>query len=263
MALIALASAQGSPGVSTTALGLALAWPRGCLLVDADPSGAAAWLAGYFRGAAPEVSGLVGLASHPIVEQIDRGLPGASLRIQGTEARVLPGVASRQQGGAMGPLWAPLAQSLRKLDTTGQDVLVDAGRLGLAGAPMPLLEAADLTLLVVRSHLPALVGAREWAAELPALVQPVHGHPRVGLLVVGPGRPYRAKVVTDTLGVPVVSELPFDPDNAAVLSEGNKPDQYWDRSSLVRGLWNAAQAVHKTAAQNRAAGGAPREGTAS
>ena len=39
MAVIALASASGSPGVTTTALGLALLWPRPVLLVEADPTG--------------------------------------------------------------------------------------------------------------------------------------------------------------------------------------------------------------------------------
>ena len=39
MALIVLTSASGSPGVTTTALGLALTWPRPVLLVEADPTG--------------------------------------------------------------------------------------------------------------------------------------------------------------------------------------------------------------------------------
>ena len=50
MAMIALASASGSPGVTTTALGLALLWPRPILLVEADPTGGSGLLAGYFRG---------------------------------------------------------------------------------------------------------------------------------------------------------------------------------------------------------------------
>ena len=50
MAVIALASASGSPGVTTTALGLAMLWPRPVLLVEADPTGGSGLLAGYFRG---------------------------------------------------------------------------------------------------------------------------------------------------------------------------------------------------------------------
>ena len=36
MAVVVLASAGHAPGVTTTALGLALTWPRSALLVDAD-----------------------------------------------------------------------------------------------------------------------------------------------------------------------------------------------------------------------------------
>ena len=39
MALIALFSAKGSPGVSTTAMLTAALWPRPSILVDADPMG--------------------------------------------------------------------------------------------------------------------------------------------------------------------------------------------------------------------------------
>ena len=48
--VVALASASGSPGVTTTALGMALLWPRPVLLVEADPTGGSGLLAGYFRG---------------------------------------------------------------------------------------------------------------------------------------------------------------------------------------------------------------------
>lgn len=36
MAIVALVSASGSPGVTATALGLALLWPRPVMLVEAD-----------------------------------------------------------------------------------------------------------------------------------------------------------------------------------------------------------------------------------
>ncbi|MGK2852999.1 MAG: hypothetical protein ACSLE3_02645, partial [Microbacteriaceae bacterium] len=62
MALIALASASGSPGVTTTAMGLALAWPRPVLLVEADPTGGSGLLAGYFRGTREYTAGLIELA---------------------------------------------------------------------------------------------------------------------------------------------------------------------------------------------------------
>ena len=62
MAVIALASAAGSPGVTTSALGLALTWPRPVLLIEADPTGGSAMLAGFFRGTTAHTAGLIDLA---------------------------------------------------------------------------------------------------------------------------------------------------------------------------------------------------------
>lgn len=45
MAVITVTSANGAPGVTTTALALALAWPRPCLLVEADVAGGSSILA--------------------------------------------------------------------------------------------------------------------------------------------------------------------------------------------------------------------------
>ena len=65
MAVIALTSASGSPGVTTTAVGLALLWPRPVILVDADPTGGPGILAGYFRGTREYEAGLIELALSP------------------------------------------------------------------------------------------------------------------------------------------------------------------------------------------------------
>ncbi|MCB0909871.1 MAG: hypothetical protein KDB63_22470, partial [Nocardioidaceae bacterium] len=66
MAVVALASASGSPGVTTTSLGLALAWPRPVLLVEADPTGGSGILAGFFRGLREYDAGLVEVALSPL-----------------------------------------------------------------------------------------------------------------------------------------------------------------------------------------------------
>ena len=75
MALIVLTSASGSPGVTSTALGLAMTWPRPVILVDADPTGARAIPAGYFGGAQlPNDHTIIDLAvSHRLMERF----PGA------------------------------------------------------------------------------------------------------------------------------------------------------------------------------------------
>ena len=100
----------------------------------------------------------------------------------------LPGIRSHEQAPSLLPLWEPLADQLRALDRNGQDVIVDAGRLGLAGWPQPIIAASDLTLLVTRSSLPALAGARSWAKTLREQFAAVGGLSRLGLLLVDEDR---------------------------------------------------------------------------
>ncbi|MBU1803081.1 MAG: hypothetical protein KKA97_12795, partial [Actinobacteria bacterium] len=168
MAVIVLASASGSPGVSTTALGLTLNWHRPVLLVDADPTGSSSVFAGYFQGAQEPTGGLINLALSLREGTLADALPRETLLLDPDapaerSAWFLPGIRAHEQAPSLLPLWEPLTEQLRALDRNGQDVIVDAGRLGIAGWPQPLIAASDLTLLVTRSSLPALAGATSWA----------------------------------------------------------------------------------------------------
>src|SRR5687768_18323727 len=66
MAIVCLTSASGSPGVTTTAVGIAFSWPRPALLVEADPSGGSGVLPGFQRGTTPYDAGLIELALSPL-----------------------------------------------------------------------------------------------------------------------------------------------------------------------------------------------------
>src|SRR4051794_19569612 len=171
MALIVLASASGSPGVTTTALGLTFSWHRPVLLVDADPTGASAVFAGFFRGCQEPTGGLINLALAQREGTLVDALPREALILDPSEpaersAWFLPGIRGHEQAPSLLPLWEPLAEQLKALERNGQDVIVDAGRLGLTGWAQPLIAASDLTLLVTRNSLPALAGARSWATTL-------------------------------------------------------------------------------------------------
>ena len=134
MALIVLFSASGSPGVTGSALGLALTWPRPALLVEADPTGGSSVLAGYLRGQTAPTASLIDLALAHRHGQLERAIPEAALRIDGTSARSCQGPARTRRRPAWcrcGSLSPPPSKAL---EGTGQDVIVDAGRLGLAGA---------------------------------------------------------------------------------------------------------------------------------
>ena len=82
--------------------------------------------------------------------------------IPDSSAALLPGIRSPTQASSLTTLWEPLAAALKELDRMDRDVIIDAGRLGMIGSPEPLIYAADLMLLVMRSDLVA-GGGREVA----------------------------------------------------------------------------------------------------
>ncbi len=270
MALIVLASASGSPGVSTTALGLTLNWHRPVLLVDADPTGSSSVFAGYFHGTQEPTGGLINLA--------------LSLREGGAGGRTAPRdaaagprgagravclVPTRHPGPRAGPqpaaLWDPLTEQLRALDRNGQDVIVDAGRLGLAGWPQPLIAASDLTLLVTRSSLPALAGATSWAKTLRGQFAAVGGLSRLGVLLVDEERrwptvptgarvrPYTARHIAKALQIPVVASVDWEPEVAEVYSHGARKPRKFESSGLLRGYRASAAAIQSILGANQAA----------
>ena len=254
MAVVTLVSAAGSPGVSTTALGMALTWPRPVLLVEADPSGSSAILAGYLRGTSDHV-GLVDLVMAHRSGLLSEALPRMVMRLDGEQGRVsvLVGSRSHDQAAGLARLWEPLVGVLRELSADGQDVIVDAGRLGLASWPRPLVAHSDVTALVTRSSLPALVAARSWAAALAEDVLPGH---EARLLMVGEGRPYGVGEAARTLGLSSLAGIEWDPARAAVFSEGAakpKPrfggeaaaDRSFEQSGYVASLRGAGAALRK------------------
>jgi hypothetical protein len=236
MAVIALTSASGSPGVTTTALGLAFCWPRPVLVIEADPTGGSGILAGFYRGTREYDAGLIELALSS--SAVSDELAGVAQRIEGSTARFVAGTRSHAQAVALRELWPPLADALAELESTGQDVLVDAGRLGLVGSPDPLLARADLALLVTRTTLPALSAARSWSDTIKQA-----SSRDSAVLLVGAGQPYAAKEVSKVLGLPVVAAIADDPDGAAVYSRGAAPPKRFESGALVRSLRAAVDTI--------------------
>lgn len=240
MAVIALTSASGSPGVSTTAAGLALSWHRPCLLVEADPTGGSPVLAGYLHGRADRpAGGLLDLALAYRNGTLPQALPTATMPISG-QARLLPGIRSHTQAGSLRGLWEPLTGALAGLERTGQDVIMDVGRLGLAGSAEPVLHHADVTVVLTRSSLPALAAARSWVATLRERFDTVGALDRLVVVVVGQGDPYTRREVSKVLRTPVPACLPWDPDTARVFSHGDTPARKFARAPLTRSLQAAA-----------------------
>ena len=243
MALIVLTSASGSPGVTTTALGLALTWPRPVLLVEADPTGGSGLLAGYFRGQAAPTQSLIDLAFAHRAGGLPDAIPAVAMQVPDTSVTMIAGTTAHGQARSLESLWEPLAAVFKGLDALGQDVIVDAGRLGLAGAPEPLLFASDLCLVVTRTDLVALSGARSWAQTLRGGFEQRGAGPSLALLTVGEGRPYRAREVSKVLQLPILASLAWDADAATVFSHGGTGPRGFDRSPLLRSLRTTGDAA--------------------
>lgn len=271
MSLVVLTSASGSPGVTTTCLGLAMTWHRPCLLLEADPTGGSAIAAGYLKGSIvpPEAMIELALAQQGGGVLLDT-LAQTAVELPGTNARLVLGTRSHEQARSLLGLWEPLAEALHSLEETGQDVIVDAGRLGLFGSPQPLIDAADLALVVVRTDLVSLSGARSWAESLRDRFDRAGAGTNLGLVLIGDGEPFHAREVARVLSLPVVATIAWEPGSAAVLSHGAPPPRPtgalrlagrsgWEDSSLVRSLRAAGSAISGTvrAAHARLGGGAP------
>jgi hypothetical protein len=255
MTLYALCSPGGSPGVTTSALALTLAWAPPVLLAECDPAGGAI-LAGLFAGHLTAPRGLLGAA-------FDAGLgatalsagPGGQLAVLDASGSrtFLAGLSDPRQAPGLAPAWPAVA---RVLAAQHADVIADCGRLDAADTqPIAVLSEAELAILVLRPTLRQVAGAR---SRIEMLAQVRGGTDRVRLLLVG-DKGHRPAEIAKALGVAVAATLPSDPRTAAVLSDG-----VGRRASLTdRPLMRAAKAAVKavltvTAASPRA--GSPMPG---
>lgn len=262
MALVVLTSACGSPGVTTTALGLGLSWSRPAMVVEADPTGGSSIAAGYLRGQVAPPEGLIELALAAQDGRMEEVLRQVAMPLPGSTTELVAGGRSHEQARSLVGVWEPLSVLLRSLDTVGRDVIVDAGRLGLFGHPQALVDGADLALLVTRTDLVSLAGTRSWAETLRDRFERAGATGSLGVLLVGQGAPFSAREVAGVLGLPVVAALAWDPAQAAVLSHGAKPPAAgvlarlagrtgWEDSTLLRSLRAAGSAITGTIRVNQ------------
>lgn len=247
MAVVVCASATGAPGVTTTALGLALAWPRDVLLADCDRDPAQVVQAGYLRGANLAGRGLLALSrahreGRPLAQEV--WMQAVPLSASDEPARrFLPGFTHPGSAALFQPVWSELGQAFVELADSGADVIVDGGRVGRDGLPAGLLSAADVVLLIVRSSLRSLVALR---LHLPGVINQLataSDRASVGLAIVGEGRPYSAAEIGQQFGCPAWFSVAFDPQAAAVLSDGEPTPRRFGEAPLLRSLKVAASAV--------------------
>ena len=248
MTVIALASAKGSPGVTTTTLALAATWPGRVLLVEADPAGGDV-LAGYGRGGLPAGPGLLELATAARRDLTGDDMLAHSIALDAdARLRLVAGTSGPGPLATITPALPAIAAALRDFAAgpDGWDVLVDVGRLDATAVPWPLLAGCDLLVLAAR---PGLRQVRHLRVHLPAIREHLNGEgagPELGLLLVG-DTPYGAAEVAGAVGLPVLAVLADDPAAAAVLSEGTAPHRGFARSPLLRSARHAGHLLHASA----------------
>jgi hypothetical protein len=223
MAIVALVSPKGSPGVTTTALACALTWHRRLVLAECDPAGGSI-MAGYLGGAVPGPRGIGELAVAELRDgRLDRDFWSQLIDLDAPrrERLLLPGIVDPAQSGSVSPLWQRFADFFLALEKgePAYDVIVDCGRLHAPNPAWPILRAAALVLVVTGARLPDLSSAR---ATIAALQRDFREH-RVAagslrLLLVGDG--HAQGEISKALELPVIARLQHDPRTAEVLTLG-------------------------------------------
>ena len=246
MSLVVCCSFTGAPGVTTTALGLALAWPRDVVLADCDRDPAQVIEAGYLRGVDLGGRGLAPLArAHRERRSLGDELPSQLVPLQENGSRVrrfLPGFAHPASATVFAPVWPEFAASLAGLSSQGTDVIVDAGRVGRDGLPAALLTEADLVLVVLRSTLRSLAAARLHLLTLSEQVASLAAPAELGILLIGPGMPYSEAEIGAHFGLPVIASISHHP-HASVLTDGRPEPRRFGDGPLMRSYRTAAASL--------------------
>jgi hypothetical protein len=250
MTVVAVCSLKGSPGATTLACLLGAAWPATgtVVLVEADPAGgdcAARFglsaRVGWTSLSAAVRRGGADVALAPHLQHLPGGLPvlvgarGDERRpVSSIEGRMVCPQADDRQGDG------PRSED-RETDSSARPdddlVIVDLGRL----APDdPLadswLDAADMTLLVVRGDTASAVTVRDRRSRLASACGD-----RIGLVVIGgPSQPGELERFTD---VRALGALPIDGAAADVATGGSGVGRRVDRSPLWASVGRLAATV--------------------
>jgi hypothetical protein len=242
VSLYALVSAGGSPGVTTTALALALAWPSQVIVAECDPSGGDV-LAGLFAGHVAGNSGLLSLAM-----EAGRGDEAAAaalwrelIELDNERSRLLlAGISDPRQAAGIAPSWPALAATLAAVPA---DVIADCGRVDVAPATAPVLTAASLIVLVLRPSLRQVSKARQ---RIELLTDILGSTQRLVVLLVGEGS-HSSREIAKVLEVPVAGLLPHDLKTASVLSDGAGSRRALATRPLVRAAGGTGRSLREAA----------------
>lgn len=249
--LISLTSSSGSPGVSTTALGLALAWPRDVILLEADTLGVSSTLAGFFAGSISPKSTIIDLTPGQDFEE--KLLEQSITLTDDTEPlrRLVPGISNPLQGRALSARWDALAMALYDLERAGIDVLVDIGRFHAPFMAAPILKISDVTALVLQPTVTATVAAKSTITHRRLAESGDIEAPALHLITIDAPDSYSESEASHALGQPSLGSLPWAPKHAAAFAHGRPRPRGFDSSSYIRSLRSLADSIGSAARKRR------------
>lgn len=224
MTVIALTSLRGAPGVTTLTVAAAAVWPSGrrVRVLEADPAGGvlATWYGLSETTGTSTLAASVRRQSRPqVLEEHSQTLPGDDVPV------VVAPTSADHAASSVAVLARRASPMLGGDDPT--DTLIDCGRL-FAGSPArPLLDSADLVVVVTQPDAAALTGLRharpgltKAAVELRAVTVGAH--------------PYGARESETFLDLPV-STVASDVRAAAAIA-GRRSARSLPKSMLIRSV---------------------------
>ncbi|MFI0448052.1 hypothetical protein [Actinomadura sp. 6N118] len=244
MAVIALVSPGNSPGVTTTAFALTLAWPQPVLLAECSPAGGHL-LAGYFQGRLSALDrGLwqLALATRHGQQAALADLGNQIVALDETgDRRLLPGLRD--------PFW-PIDEAMWEqigdlFAALPGDVIADIGAVHV-DLPFPLVRRADLLLMVMRPTFEQIAAAKP---RLTKLREALADTLPIGLCLVGDGEYDPRDIASERAGLgpfATVIRLPADRKSAAVLVHGSKPGRGFTTAPLLREAALAAKGMQRS-----------------
>lgn len=210
--MLVVVTSVKSDGATTFAAALAAAWPdEAALLIEADPAGGDL---GGWHGL-PDNPGLASLANacrsgHPDIGEHTTRLPF------GVDA-VLAAAGRPQASAAIGLL----ADTEPTRWAKERPTVVDVGRLEPGSPALPLLELADVVLVVAGGDALSLL--RLSLAEIPS--------GRARLVTVG-RVDYSMNDLANLVGVPLIAQMPWDRHSAEIIAGKRRIGRAWNRLGL-------------------------------
>lgn len=245
MALIALASAKGSPGVTTAALLLGGLWPRPVVLAECDPAGSDVAL----RIPAPDGSALDTHAGLLSLVAAGRKSMHAELVRQHTQQivgglEVLTGVTVPEQAAGLGQQWGQLGPLFNEVE--GYDIIADLGRIGATTPQNAVLGSAHAIAMVVDTTPSSIVHLRERLASVQGQVGGPMSAPIHVIVVAEPKRTQAVREIREAvertdIRVAGVHHLAYDVRGANVFLGQIKGNP--SRSALVRSATPVVEAL--------------------